>query len=172
MPDELLAIIFNFCDARTLAMVIPAVSKRWLGVCQTLRATIDLTWAVRHCKCAITDAGLAGLVRRFPNLRRLDLGWCKNVTGGGLKAVAAGCPNLQHLHLYNCENLTDGWLTAVAAGCRNLQHLDIGYCYHVTDDGLKAVAAGCPNLRHLDIGYCYPGADVCVALFRHAKIVQ
>ena len=55
MPDELLAIIFNFCDARTLAMVIPAVSKRWLGVCQTLRATIDLTWAVRHCKCAITD---------------------------------------------------------------------------------------------------------------------
>ena len=34
LPDELLRLVFNFCDARTRMMTIPAVSKRWLGVCQ------------------------------------------------------------------------------------------------------------------------------------------
>ena len=59
LPDELLAVMFGFCDARTRMMAIPAVTKRWLGVCQQMRhATIDLTWAVRDY-CAITDTGLA-----------------------------------------------------------------------------------------------------------------
>ena len=48
LPDEVLEVVFNFCDARTLMMTIPAVSRRWLYVCQMLRpAAIDLTWAVR-----------------------------------------------------------------------------------------------------------------------------
>ena len=109
LPDEVLMAVFNFCDARTQMMAIPAVSKRWHGVCQMRRAAIDLTWAhiVNGRRCAITDDGLAGLVRRFPKLWRLDLSWCKNVTDGGLTAVAAGCPNLQHLNLRFCVNVTD-----------------------------------------------------------------
>ena len=108
LPDEVLEVVFNFCDARTLMMTIPAVSRRWLGVCQMLRpAAIDLTWAVRGYRCAITDAGLAGLVLRFPNLRHLNLNRCRNVTDGGLTAVAAGCPNLQHLNLSGCKTVTD-----------------------------------------------------------------
>ena len=102
LPDEVLMTVFNFCDARTQMMAIPAVSKRWLGVCQMRRAAIDLTWArttFNGRRCGITDVGLAGLVRRFPKLWRLDLSWCNNVTDGGLTAVAAGCPNLQHLVL-------------------------------------------------------------------------
>ena len=136
LPDEVLMAVFNFCDARTQMMAIPAVSKRWLGVCQMRRAAIDLTWArtVHGRRCAITDVGLAGLVRRFPKLWRLDLSWCKNVTDGGLTAVAAGCPNLQHLGLEGCENVTDSGLVAVAAGCPNIQHLEL-YCENVTDGG-------------------------------------
>jgi len=45
--DEVLVAVFNFCDDRTRMMTIPAVSKRWLGVCQMRRAVLDLTWAVR-----------------------------------------------------------------------------------------------------------------------------
>ena len=55
LPGEVMGIVFNFCDARTRLMTIPAVSKRWLGVCQTRRAKIDLTWAVRGDGCGITD---------------------------------------------------------------------------------------------------------------------
>ena len=52
-------LVFEHCDARTRMMAIPAVTKRWLGVCQQMRhATIDLTWAVGDY-CAITDTGLA-----------------------------------------------------------------------------------------------------------------
>ena len=66
--------------------------------------SIDLKWADRGrgYRCAITDAGLTGLVRRFPNLQHPNLGLCKNVTGGGLEAVGAGCPDLQHLNLNIC----------------------------------------------------------------------
>ena len=143
LPDEVLEVVFNFCDDRTLMMTIPAVSRRWLGVCQMRPAAIDLTWAVRGNSCAITDAGLAGLVLRFPKLWRLDLSWCKNVTDGGVAAVAAACPNLQHLGLSGCKTVTDGGLTAVAAGCPNLQHLDLRDCANVTDVG----AALFPNAK-------------------------
>ena len=173
LPDELLAVVFTFCDARTRMMAIPAVSKRWLDVCQ-MRATIDLTWArtVHGRRCAITDVGLAGLVRRFPKLWRLDLSWCKNVTDGGLTAVAAGCPNLQQLDLGCCESVTDGGLVAVAAGCPNLQHLNLSDCDKVTDGGLVAVAAGCPNLQHLGLFGCKKVIGVGAALFPNANVYR
>ena len=110
LPDEVLRVVFDFCDARTRMMTIPAVCKQWLGVRQMHRAAIDLTWAVRNLRfeCAITDAGVGGLVRRFPNIQRLDLRECTNVTDGGLATVAAGCPDLQHLNLFECDSVTDG----------------------------------------------------------------
>ena len=109
LPHEVLVAVFNLCDARTRMMTIPAVSKRWLGVCQMRRAAIDLKWAVRSRGrgCAITDAGLAGLVLRFPNLQHLNLSSCRSVTDGGLAAVAAGCPNLQRLDPRCCTNVTE-----------------------------------------------------------------
>ena len=127
LPDEVLVAVFNFCDARTRMMAIPAVSKRWLCVCQHLMrrrlVVVDLTWAVRNCRCALTDVGLAGLVLRFPNLQHLNLSYCGSVTDGGVAAVAAGCPNLQHLDLSECDSVTDDGVAAVAAACPNLQHL-------------------------------------------------
>ena len=99
MPNEVLAVVFSFCDARTLLMVVPAVSKRWLGACQHLmRHAIDLDWATRVNR-SITDTGLAGVVLRFPSVAAISLKGCGRVTDGGLEAVAAGCPNLQHLNL-------------------------------------------------------------------------
>ena len=177
LPDEVLEVVFNCCDARTLMMTIPAVSRRWLGVCQMCPAAIDLTWAVRTVgymtTCAITDAGLAGLVLRFPNLRHLGLSRCRNVADGGVEAVVAGCPNLRHLDLSRCENVTDGGLEAVAARCPNLQHLGLFCCKKVTDSGVEAVAAGCPNLQHLGLRLCINVTDVdAKALFPNAKVYQ
>ena len=110
LPDEVLAVVFGFCDARARMMAIPAVSRRWLGVCRHLmrRPAIDLAWAVRNYSCALTDAGLAGLVSRFPAAARINLSCCRELTDGGLGAVAAGCPSLQHLDLGGCESVTDG----------------------------------------------------------------
>ena len=31
LPDEVLEVVFDFCGARTLMMMIPSVTKRWLG---------------------------------------------------------------------------------------------------------------------------------------------
>ena len=78
-----MAMVFGYCDAWTRTMAIPAVSKRWLGVCQHQMRPIavDLAWAIRNRRCAIriTDAGLAGLVLRFPGTATLILSWCANV---------------------------------------------------------------------------------------------
>ena len=147
LPDEVLAVVFGYCDARTRMMAISAVSQRWLGVCQLLmrHRAIDLAWAARDGSCAVTDAGLAGLVHRFSSAATVVLTYCGKMTDAGLKAVAAGCPNLQHLDLGHCNSMTDAGLAAVAAACRNLQHLDLGHCGNVSDAGLEAVAAGCPN---------------------------
>ena len=94
------------------------------------RAAIDLAWAVRDGKCAITDAGLAGLVLWFPSTATVNLRFCVKVTDGGLEAVAAGCPNLQHTNLSYCEKVAGGGgLAAVATTFSSLQHLDLGYCY-------------------------------------------
>ena len=58
--------------------------------------------------CAITDAGLAGLVLRFPSTATVNLTCCSNVTVGGVEAVATGCPNLQHLDLSHQLHERDG----------------------------------------------------------------
>ena len=69
LPDEVMTVVFGHCDARTRMMTIPAVSKRWLRIGRR-NAAIDLSWATisnRYGKsCAMTDAGLALLVLRFP----------------------------------------------------------------------------------------------------------
>ena len=77
LPDEVMTVVFEHCDARTRMMVIPAVSKRWLRIGQR-NAAIDLSWATTrksewHSSCTITDAGLAGLIIRFPYLQCVDL---------------------------------------------------------------------------------------------------
>ena len=201
LPDEVLVVVFGLCDARTRLMAIPAVSRRWLGVCHHLmrQAAIDLTWSVRwETGCAITDAGLAGLALRFPgtaaivlqdcsnvtdgglgavvaecpNLQHLTLGCCWMVTDGGLGAVAAGCPSLQHLNLAGCVSVTDAGLAAVAAGCPSLRHLSLAGCGKVTDAGLEAVAAGCPNLQHLNLGGCWKVTDAGAALCPNACVAR
>ena len=50
LPDEVLAVVLRFCDARKRMMAIAAVSRQWLGVCHHLmrHPAIDLAWAVRH----------------------------------------------------------------------------------------------------------------------------
>ena len=161
LPDEVLAVVFGYCDDRTRMMIIPSVSKRWLGLCRTLPIAIDLTWAIvgERDRCAITDAGLAGLVLRFPSLQRLSLGSCDGVTDTGLAAVAAGCPNIQRLDLYGCAKVTDDGLKVVAAGCPNLKHLDLGWSTTLTDGGVEAVAAGCPKLQHLALYGCTSVTD-------------
>ena len=117
LPDEVLAIVFRFCDQCTRMMTIPAVSRRWLHVCQqhTRVASLGAERSLNHC--AITDAGLTGLVSRFPYLERIVLDRCTNVTDGGLAAVAAGCPNLQCLDLRRCVKVTDSGLEGVANRC-------------------------------------------------------
>ena len=47
LPDEVLAIVFGFCDARARMMAIPAVSRRWRTISQHHTRNVDLAWAVR-----------------------------------------------------------------------------------------------------------------------------
>ena len=181
LSDDMMGVVFSLCDDRAQVMTLPEVSKQWRRISQQNAAkitVIDLTWAeavskspfADHDRCAITDAGIARLVQRFPNLKHIDLSYCDNVTDGGLEAVAAGCPDLQHLGLRWCKKVTNGGLQAIAARCPKLQHLDLFGCENVTDGGLTAIRDGCPNLQYLNLDMCVFVTDAGAALFPNAEV--
>ena len=97
LPDDVLAVVFGFCDTRGRMMAIPAVSRRWLGVCRHLmrHPAIDLAWAVRGRSCAITDAGVAGEVRRFPGAATINLSRCEGVTDSGVALFERHFPSAE-----------------------------------------------------------------------------
>lgn len=56
--------------------------------------------------CAITDDGLAKLVRTCHDLTALNIGQCSRVTDVGLSLIADNLQNLESIDLYGCTKIT------------------------------------------------------------------
>ena len=56
--------------------------------------------------CAITDEGLAKLVRTCHGLTALNIGQCSCVTDKGLSLIAENLQNLESIDLYGCTKIT------------------------------------------------------------------
>ncbi len=112
-----------------------------------------------------------------PNMRRINLHYCGQVSDVGLRVLSAGCLSVQLIDLSCRGQVSDESFRALCAGCPKLHHLELSYCEQVSDAGLWAtsaaaricsaltcllragqrrLSAGCPNARHLKIGFCTP----------------
>ncbi|KAG0170874.1 hypothetical protein DFQ28_002168 [Apophysomyces sp. BC1034] len=120
------------------------------------------------------------VVADLAQLEKLNLGWCRNISGQGVQAVAQGCqalqylklngcpqldettmatigqlPFLSHLCLAYCTSLTDGGLLEFFQSSSGpLTHLNLSSCTRLTDASLRHIALHCKRLSHLELAGC------------------
>lgn len=125
----------------------------------------------------ITDNNLFGLSQKCPELIKIDLSYCQEVTNIGIRHLARGCsllksidisglnitdvgisslsefcPFLEDVLLFDCKKITDKSLASLALNCKNLSKLSICECSAITDTGLVNLA--CSELKSLKMNFC------------------
>ena len=108
---------------------------------------------LRGC-CNITDKCLMDVIKRYPNLRSIDVGNCIKVTDAGVSALGHRHGQLQSIYLSGCTRVTDAGISALGAGCGQLQSIYLGGCDKVTDAGISALSAGCGQLQNIYLKGC------------------
>lgn len=85
-------------------------------------------------------------MRSCPNLERLDLTLCQNISNDCLMRLESACPQLLHIGAGGVESLSD---EVVEAWSRlpNLRSLNVRGCRRLTD---QAVATLCRDARRLE----------------------
>jgi hypothetical protein len=88
----------------------------------------------------LTDADVWLAVQRCPNLRRLDLSGCPQLTGAAVQAVtaAAAAPQLQSLSLSGCWQVS---ALPGLAGCTQLTSLALAGCWQLNEAAVHQVGA-------------------------------
>ncbi|XP_058729655.1 F-box/LRR-repeat protein 3-like [Vicia villosa] len=110
----------------------------------------------------ISYEGIGQVLRRFCNIRHLNLAYCSRVKL--LVGMNFELPNLEVLNL-SYTNVHDETLYAISKRCRGLLQLDLKNCGNVTQKGVKHVLENCTQLREINLRNCYNvHGDVCSIL--------
>jgi hypothetical protein len=110
----------------------------------------------------VRDISIIRVAEECPNLIRLDLTECRQITDLSILKIAERCPKLQSLSLMGCFDVTDTSIIAVAEGCPNLSDLDLSICKTISDASIIRLALKCPNLRNLNLSECDNVSDECI----------
>lgn len=123
-----------------------------------------------------------GTVIGCPNLKRLNLSYCKHITDRSMAHLAAHASNrieslqltrctsitdagfqswapfrfekLSRLCLADCTYLSDNAVVALVNSAKNLTHLDLSFCCALSDTATEVVALRLPKLRELRLAFC------------------
>ncbi|XP_058757960.1 F-box/LRR-repeat protein 4-like [Vicia villosa] len=112
----------------------------------------------------------------FPNLQRLDLSYCYDISGKSICQVLSKCCKVRHLHLAGCKkvrrikmnfvapqlellnlsgtSVDDKTLYDISKSCCGLLQLLIICCKHVTENGVMRVVEKCKQLKEICLGCC------------------
>lgn len=85
-------------------------------------------------------------------LEELDISGCIKVTDVGMASLAAHCPNIKNLNISFCRNITINGILSVATN-NNLRTLNINYSL-IDDEGLKSIFVNCIRLTNVRFGFC------------------
>ncbi|ELR24891.1 uncharacterized protein ACA1_175660 [Acanthamoeba castellanii str. Neff] len=116
----------------------------------------------------VTDRGVTALTTTLPNLKKLDLSRCVNVTQESIGQLPQGLetlklafcqhirddalrklpPGLRKLNCWGCGNITNAGVRALPAG---LEELTLSFC-KVDDEGIAQLPRG---LKRIVIQYCF-----------------
>jgi F-box/leucine-rich repeat protein 2/20 len=132
----------------------------------------------------LSDERIIIFVSLFPNLQRLDLTLCYNISEEGICQVLKRCRKIRHLDLSCCSqlkllglnfevpklevlnlsrtNIKDETLYVISKRCRRLLQLLLEDCKNVTEKGVKHVVDNCTQLREINLTR-YPKVHANVA---------
>lgn len=99
----------------------------------------------------------------LPKVEKLNISWCRNMTGPGLLPIIQSCSNtLRFLKLNGCPQLDDTTMATLGHHLPNLSHLSMAACTSITDTGLALFLknSGCKKLTHLNLSNCARLTDI------------
>lgn len=103
-------------------------------------------------RCNTISNGGWGILSRWALLRLLDISDCYRITDEELHLILKACPNLEKLTLHNCKELSDAGLKALSKHT-TIQHLNLARTV-VENETIIELIFRCHNLQELDISYC------------------
>lgn len=109
--------------------------------------------------CNITTDAFAALPEQCPQLTSLNVSRCPNITSGIVMTLAEAYPKLVSLNLAGCNDVDDYSIGRLAKNCKYLKNLVLAGCNKVTDRTLTYLATGCPVLASLDLSGCLQVID-------------
>ncbi|KAF7729417.1 hypothetical protein EC973_004396 [Apophysomyces ossiformis] len=160
---------------RTLASYCPNIQALYLKDCRRL-STPSIAYFlqnVRHLR--VLDLSSLDSVRNstlyvvaeLTQLEKLNLGWCRNISGQAVRAIAQGCRGLRYLKLNGCPQLDEATM-AILGQLPCLSHLCLAYCTSLTDNGLlEFLQSSSSPLTHLNLSSCSRLTD---ASLRHLAL--
>jgi hypothetical protein len=94
-------------------------------------------------------------------LEKLNMSWCRNITGPGiLSVVQSSSATLSYLKLNGCSQLEDSIMAKLGIHLPHLSHFSLAACTSLTDTGLlaflqsQALTAQQSQLTHFNLSSC------------------
>ncbi|KAL9542940.1 hypothetical protein MBANPS3_008361 [Mucor bainieri] len=94
-------------------------------------------------------------------LQRLEMSWCRNITGSGILAlVRPSSRTLCYLKINGCPQLDDDTMALLGSSLPNLTHLSMAACTNLTDTALLSYLKSSTSpsskhkLTHLNLSSC------------------
>lgn len=97
---------------------------------------------------------MSTIAENCPNVERLDLTGCRQLSSKALADVCMNMTSLIHLDLAGLVAVNNYTLQAMAVYCRSLRVLNLAWCRHITGAGLSKLTKSCQELQKLNISGC------------------
>ncbi len=124
------------------------------GVIRVIMKRSDLISVTFKDLATIGDWTMQALGGHCPNLSKLSLIQCSQITNEGLEEVVSKCNKLEIINLDWCHSLSNKTMQAIGKHCPNLREFSISECGEYTIAGFKALVEGCPKLERLELWRC------------------
>lgn len=161
---------------RTLSNYCPNIHNLQLRDCRSLsthsiacflHTATQLQALDLSCLDTVTNTTLHS-VAQLPSLERLNLAWCRNISGAGLQAVARSCIHLTFLNLNGCPQLDETTMATLGHSLTHIQQLSVASCTSLTDQALLSFLQNeLAHLSHLNVSQCARLSD---ASLRHIAL--
>ncbi|KAI8099049.1 uncharacterized protein BX664DRAFT_377174 [Halteromyces radiatus] len=107
----------------------------------------------------VKNSTLQIIGQSLPLLEKLNLSWCRNITGQGIQQLVDNggkCHSLQVLKLNGCAMMDEDTMRILAYHLPRLRQLSLASCISLTDTALSYffLPSSAPFLSHLNVSNC------------------
>ncbi|PHZ15626.1 RNI-like protein [Rhizopus microsporus ATCC 52813] len=168
---------FNGHALRTLSDHCPNIQVLIIKDCRGLSSASITYFLQRAHQLRVLDVSGLDTVKNstlavagscLGKLEKLNLSWCRNITGHGILPIITSCStHLRYLKLNGCPQLDDNTMELLGQHLPNLTYLSLAACTSLTDTGVLSFLSsgkGSGLLTHLNLSSC---ARLTDATLRH-----